>query len=342
MKALVYSLIASLTLWTVNSSAAICVGKNCDLLDSVAKKSGVSLQDVLDNVQGNIIDPVVDSQSKMATWEGGMLDFTPSGTSGGVKVTLWGSTSFDSIPVSGRFFGSSYDTVYSTGILRLGTSVEVPMGDSTDLIANGTFWYGPSDFGTGYIDGDSNETFVRAGLGIRHTLQRSSWHTFYLTSGLLGGTRKMKADFPGNTVNIKTAIGTVRWRGIESFEEVITFLSIPSTIGSSLSLWNLTASADLGLSLAGQLGRISVSKMGPVGPFFGESGFYNVGVVSDDAATQFVVWPTVRLGIEWKITSKMRMMGNWNPKLGQSPQHAAVGLGWQFMRLSNLESRRPL
>lgn len=317
--------------WSGLSHGAICVGVNCELLDSVAKSHGLSLPDILGEIQGNIIDPVVDTQSKTAAWEGGMLDFSPAGAQGGVKVTLWGGASWGTVPVRGEFFGSAYRSTYINGSLRVGSSMEFPVTKDLETVVNANFWSGPTDFGTSVLDVSSRETDMRFGLGTRYFIFRNPWSSFYVGSGVVLGRKDLSVTFSGTSININSPYGRVGWRGEETYEEKLTYISFPSSVGTSLTFRSLTVSLVGYLNLISQTGTSKVSKWGPVGPFFGVSGFYNIGVSSTSDIGSTGLWPIARVSAEWNIFSDMSLMGNWNPKMGRYPQHAGIGVGWRFL-----------
>jgi hypothetical protein len=327
------------TLWTSLSSAATCVGANCEILDTIARRNGLSLPMILGAIQGNIIDPIVDTQSKTAAWEGGMLDFTPSGAQGGVKVTLWGGVSWGTVPISSAFYGSSYNSTYINGALRIGSSIEFPVTKDDEVIVNFALWNGPTDFGTGLMNLESHETDVRLGLGLRHFLYRNRWTSFYLGTGIVAARHDLSANYVGMTINIITRFGSVGWKGTESYEEKITYVSLPTTLGTSVSLYGLTLSLDGTLNMISQSGTVTISKWGPVGPFFGDNGFYNIGVTSSSDVSSTNVWPVARVGLEWNVFSDLNLMGNWNPKIGRYPQHVGAGIGWKFLKYQECEVR---
>lgn len=323
------------------TQAAVCIGKNCELLDSISSSKGMPLQTILDNIQRNIVDPIVNSQSMMASWQGGILDYSPEGSSGGIKVTVWGGTSLDTIHVSGNFFGASYSAGYRTGITRTGVGLEIPLTETSDLILNGTFWKGPSDYGTGYMEGTSEETNIRIGAGLRKSVFWNDWSSFYFSSGLLVGKRDFTATFSGVDVRIKTPYGLVGWQGEETYDETVSFISLPASLGGRLKIWDITILGETGARIIGQRGNAKVQKWGAVGPFFGQNGFYNIGLFDQRNTDVIGVWPTARIGLELKTEYDLSIMGNWQPKLGEQPQYFSAGIGVQFLKSSGLpESRR--
>jgi len=327
-------------MWTGLSSAATCVGVNCEILDTIARRNGLSLPVILGAIQGNIIDPIVDTQSKTAAWEGGMLDFTPAGAQGGVKVTLWGGLSWGYIPLSGAFYGSTYNSTYINGALRAGSSVEFPITQEDEVIVNFALWNGPSDLGTGLMNLESNETDVRLGVGLRHFLFRNRWASFYVGTGVVAAHRDLSVRrYAGMNVNIITSYGRVGWRGEETYDEKVTFISVPTTLGTSVTLHGLTLSLDGTLNMISQAGTVTIGKRGPVGPFFGDSGFYNIGIISSSDISSTNVWPVARVGIEWNVFSDLALMGNWNPKIGRYPQHVGAGIGWKFLEAQEAQVR---
>lgn len=313
------------------SSAAICVGKNCELLESIAESKGLSLQSILDNIQGNIVDPIVDSQSRMVTWEGGMLDYSPAGSQDGIKVTLWSGTSFNWTTVQSNFFGRDFRAEYATGIMRIGAATEVALSNSTDLIINAGFWYGDPDYGTGFMNGTNNEKTARLGMGLRHTFLHVGMTRLYFATGVVGGVRHFNTSYEGSRFFLKTPMGEIGWAGIESYSEEALFVSTPLTAGGNLKLWNVTLGAEIGVRYSYQAGQINIGKFGPVGPFFGQSGFYNIGVASERTVELMQIWPIIRMGFEWNVFSDMSILGNWKPKLASSPHQVAAGVGWKFL-----------
>ena len=316
------------------SSAATCIGKNCELLESISNSKGLSLQSILDNIQGNIVDPIVDSQSRMVTWEGGMLDYSPAGSQDGIKITLWGGTSFNWVTARGNFFGKDFLAEYATGIIRAGAVAEVPLSNSTDLILNAGFWYGDPDYGTGFINGSNNEKTARLGVGSRHIFLHSGITKMYFAAGVVGGARHFSTSYEGSRFLLITPMGKLGWSGVESYDERAAFISMPLTMGGNLKFWNITFGAEVGARCSYQVGQISIEKFGPVGPFFGQSGFYNIGIASERTVELMQIWPILRLGFEWNIFSGMSVLGNWHPKLSSVPHHLAAGIGWQFLTVN--------
>ncbi len=319
-------------LWTSVASSAICVGKNCALLESVTAAKGIPLQVVLDEIQGNIIDPILDSQVTMATWENGMLEFSPAGASEGLKVTMWGGTSWSNVPVNGKLFGTSYSSEYSTGAMSLGGVLEYPLSRDTELILNAGAWRGPTDYGLNIVQGTSGETTLRLGGGLRHYIERHEHASIYFAGGLIVGGRQAKIDFEGTNIRIVINRDSLGWRGVETYEETAYFFSTPLMFGGNIKFWDITLSADLGARLVGQMGSTQVGKYGPVGPFYGTSGYYNIGVSSDRDITAMQVWPILRFGIEWNPISKVSILGNWQPKIDKYPNQVSGGIGWQFLK----------
>lgn len=324
-------LIFALIFLSSTASAAVCVGKNCELLESIASSKGLSMQSILDNIQGNIIDPIVDSQSRMVAWEGGMLDYSPAGSQNGIKVTLWGGTSFNWVSSRANFFGKEISSEYTTGIIRIGAASEIQISNSTDLILNAGFWYGDPDYGTGFIIGTNSEKTARLGVGTRHTFMNFGITKLYFTAGVLAGIRHFDTAYEGSKFLLRTPLGEVGWSGIESYSEEAAFISTPLTIGGNLKFWRLTLNAEAGARYSYQIGQISIGKFGPVGPFFGQSGFYNIGVSSARSVDSMQIWPILRLGFEWNVFSDMSVLGNWQPKIENSPHHLSVGAGWKFL-----------
>jgi hypothetical protein len=317
------------------ASSAVCVGKNCELLDTILASKGIPLGVVLNEIQGNIIDPILDSQMTMATWENGMLDFSPAGSPEGLKVTMWGGTSWDNVPVNGKLFGTKYSSEYSTGAMSLGGAVEYPLSRDTELILNAGVWRGPTDYGLSIVRGTSEETTIRLGGGLKHYIERWNSISVYFAGGLILGGRHAKIDFEGTNVRISMNQEVLGWRGVESYEERAYFFSTPMMLGGNVKIWDITLSADVGARLVSQIGSTQVGKYGPVGPFFGTTGYYNIGISSDRDITTMQIWPILRFGIEWNPISKVSILGNWQPKIDKYPNQVSGGIGWQFLKVDH-------
>ena len=106
-----------------------------------------------------------------------------------------------------------------------------------------------------------------------------------------------------------------------------------------MTLYGMTLSLDVTLNMISQAGTVTIGKRGPVGPFFGDSGFYNIGIISSSDISSTNVWPVARVGIEWNVFSDLALMGNWNPKLGRYPQHVGAGIGWKFLEAQEVQVR---
>lgn len=315
------------------AEGAVCIGQNCELLRSVVERTGVPLEAVLGEVQGNIIDPIVDSQGNMASWEGGSLDVTPRGSGGGVKVTLWGGTSFSWIATNSSILGNTFNTTFPTGIARMGGSIELPLTPTTDGIINIGFWHGDPGYGSGAVKGTNEETAARLGGGFRTRLFEGSHTSIFLSSGFILGFRRFSTEYDdGKTMGIRTGLGRIGWNGAEKYSDSVAFASLPATLGGTLKAWDLTLSAEGGGVASYQVGQYYVEKFGPAGPFFGTSGYYNIGLASNGSLEGAQLWPLVRIGLEWNFVGGGSIIGNWHPKLGDRPHHIGAGLGWQFLK----------
>jgi len=322
---------AALLLVSSVSHAATCIGKNCALLEEIAMKNGVDLFSIVENIDRNIINPIVDSQGKMASWEGGMLDYSASGSDAGIKIFFWGGSSFNWVQAQSNFFGKDYLAEYTTGIMRIGVSSEIPLTMSTDLILNGSFWSGDPDYGTGFMKGDTHEKAYRAGIGIRKTYLQWSGIKLYSTSGFIFGSREFQTSYEGSRIVLKTPVGPIGWSGVERYVDTVNYFSMPMTFGAVVKWGDLSLGGEAGARYSLQGGSYYVEKFGPVGPFFGQSGFYNIGFTSSSNLERSDVWPIMRINFEWNFYSDASFVGNWSPKLGTNPHHVAGGLGWKFL-----------
>lgn len=316
------------SLVTGTASAATCIGRNCELLDTVAKSAGLSLDQILTEIDRNIVDPIVDSQKSIASWEGGMLQFTPRGSEGTVKVTLWGGGAWKYVDISNTVFGASVNFGYYTGNSSLALGVELPVDKRTDLILNGAFWSGASDYGLGISQENMRETSGRFGIGLRQKIYSVGITDVFTTGGFVIGHRDSDMTLAGSTVAIKYPGGRVSWTGEEKYSEKSTYISVPVLLGVSFDTPGVTLTVAGGGGLIYQHGRIDLSKWGPVGPY---GGYYNVGAASGRNTTGFALIPMVILGAETGLERGPSLSVNFRPGLNGSPMGGSVGIGWKFL-----------
>lgn len=325
------SLLALVTaglLVTETASGAICVGKNCDLIDLVARNAGLSLNQILSEIDRNIVDPIVDNQKGIASWEGGMLQFTPRGSEGGVKVTLWGNGAWKHVDINSTVLGASVNFGYYTGNSSLSLGVELPMNKKTDLVLNGSFWSGSSDYGTGISRENMRETSGRFGIGFRQKFYSSEVTDAFLLGGFVIGHRESEMSLGGTSMSIRHPGGRVTWSGEENYSEKATYVSTPILLGVTFNIPGVSLSASGGGSVIYQQGRIDLTKWGPVGPF---GGYYNVGAVSDRDTSGFTLVPMITLGAETGLERGPSLSVNFRPSLNNSPMGGSVGIGWKFL-----------
>lgn len=325
------TLLALLTAGSLISGAArsaVCVGKNCDLIDLAAKSAGLSLNQILSEIDSNIVDPIVDSQKNLASWEGGMLQFTPRGSENSVKVTLWGGGAWRYVDIANTVLGASVNFGYYTGNSSLSLGVELPINKKADLILNGAFWAGSSDYGTGLSQEDMRETSGRFGVGVRQKIHTSEFIDVFTLGGFVIGHRESDMTLVGKTISIRMPSGRLTWSGEEKYSEKSTYVSTPILLGVAFNMPWVTLSVSGGGSVIFQQGRIDLSKWGPVGPY---GGYYNVGAMSERDTSGFTFVPMVALGAETGLERGPSLSLNFRPSLNNSPMGGSVGIGWKFL-----------
>lgn len=316
------------SLVTQTASSAICVGKNCELIDLAAKSVGLSLDRILSEIDNNIVDPIVDSQKQLASWEGGILQFTPKGSESSVKVTLWGSGAWRYVDINNTMLGASVNFGYYTGNSSLSLGVEIPIDKKTDLILNGAFWSGSSDYGTGLAQEDMRETSGRFGVGARQKFYSSGIADVFGVGGFVIGHKSSDMTLEGTRVSVRHAGGRFTWSGEEKYSEKSTYVSTPVLLGIAFNLPWVTLSVSGGSSVIFQQGRIDLSKWGPVGPY---GGYYNVGALSERDTSGFALVPMVALGAESGLERGPNITVNFRPGINNFPMGGSVGIGWKFL-----------
>lgn len=324
----ILALVMAGSLVTQTASSAVCIGKNCDLIDYAAKSAGLSLNQILSELDRNIVDPIVDSQRNIASWEGGLIQFTPRGSEGSVKLTLWGGGAWRYVDINSTVFGASVNFGYYTGNSSLALGVELPIDKKTDLILNGAFWSGSSDYGLGLSQEDMRETSGRFGLGVRQKFYSEGIVSAFVLGGFVIGHRESDMTLAGKTVAIRMPSGRLTWTGEEKYSEKSTYVSTPMLLGVSFNTPWITLTASGGGSIVFQQGNIGLSKWGPVGPY---GGYYNVGAASDKDISGFTLIPMVTLGAETGLERGPSLSVNFRPGLNNSPMGGSVGIGWKFL-----------
>jgi hypothetical protein len=318
----------SLFLVSQEAEAATCVGSNCELIDLFAKKAGMSLDRILTEVDRNIINPIVDSQKLIAAWEGGFLQFSPNGSESSVKIIIWAGGSWRQVVMDGRFLGSSIQFDYYTGNSSLSLGAEFPIGKSTDVILNGSYWSGSSDYGTGISEGNMRETSGRFGVGIRQTFFEIDSLKLFGVSGLSFGGRKADMSLSGTVVRIQLPRERITWSGEEKYYENSQYLSVPVIAGISYGTGWISFSISGGAMSIFQSGKIEISKWGPVGPY---GGYYNVGISDSSSSSGFSLIPVANVGIESSFKSGPDFVVNFRPSINDSLSGGSIGLGWKFL-----------
>lgn len=310
------------------ANAAICVGKNCELIDFAAKNIGLSLDRILTEIDGNIVDPVVDNQKNLASWEGGMIQFTPRGSESSIKVTLWGGGAWRHVDINSSMMGASVNFGYYTGSSSLSLGAEIPIDKRTDLILNGAFWSGSPDYGTGLIQEDLRETSGRFGIGARQKFYRTENTDVFVVGGFVIGHKSSNMSLEGTKVSIKYPGGRLTWSGEEKYSEKSTYISTPVLLGISFNMPWVTLFVAGGGSVIFQQGKMELFKWGPVGPF---GGYHNIGIESDRNTSGFTLVPMVTLGAETGLERGPNLSVNFRPSLNNSPMGGSVGIGWKFL-----------
>lgn len=327
MRTFLAPLVAGL-LVSQTASAAVCIGRNCDLIDAAAKSVGLSLNQILTEIDRNIVDPIVDSQRSMASWESGMMQFTPRGSEGSIKLTLWGGGAWKYVDISNTMFGASVNFGYYTGNSSLALGVELPVDKNTDLILNGAFWSGSSDYGLGLSQEDMKETSGRFGIAVRQKFYSVGIADAFVLGGFVIGHRSSDMTLAGTTIAIRYSGGRITWTGEEKYSEKSTYVSTPVLLGVAFNMPWVTLSVAGGGGLIYQHGRIDMSKWGPVGPY---GGYYNVGAASSADTTGFTLVPMVTLGAETGLERGPSLSINFRPSLNNSPMGGSIGIGWKFL-----------
>jgi hypothetical protein len=322
-----YIFLTSFLFVTQTAYASVCVGSNCELIDLFARNSGTSLKSILSEIDKNIIDPVIDSQKMIASWEGGMLHFTPRGSESTVKILLWGGGTWRQVTMDGTLLGSRVQFDYYTGNASLSLGAELPLGKSTDLILNGSFWSGPSDYGLGVSGGDMNETSVRGSVGIRQTFFQFGSAKFFGISGISVGQRSADMTLGGSTIRVRLQKETISWSGEEKYYEKNSYLSIPTLVGISYATPWITFSAAGGTIVIFQSGKIELSKWGPLGPY---GGYYGIGIKEVSSINDSTILPVLNFGAECNLGNPVIAI-NFRPSLNSMPFGGFFGLGWKFL-----------
>ncbi len=322
-----YIFLTSFLFATQTAYASVCVGNNCELIDLFAKKSGSSLASVLAAIDKNIIDPVIDSQKMIASWEGGMLHFTPNGSESTLKILLWGGGTWRQVSMDGTLLGSRVQFDYYTGNASLSLGAELPLGKTTDIVINGSFWSGPSDYGLSISAGDMHETSVRGGAGVRQTFFQFDSVKFFGISGISIGQRSADMTLGGSTIRVRLQKEAISWTGEEKYYEKNSYLSLPTLVGISYAMPWITLAVTGGSIVIFQSGKIEISKWGPLGPY---GGYYGVGIKDISSISDSTIVPILSFGAECNLGNPVIAI-NFRPSLNNMPFGGFFGLGWKFL-----------
>jgi len=305
-----------LTISSLSWGDAKCIGDtSCKIIGDASVAVGLSLPIILGELDNNIVKHIEENQNAAQADELTRIMYTPNGSTGGTKISLGGSLVLGKEKLRTSVIG--YPFTYDQ---KPGSSTPVLIVEWGELqrnhILNLGLKIGPTDYGTGLINLQSEHLILRAGYGERILLLGDEHTSFSL---LLGGTYAYShlsvASSPGSVINAITQYGRVQWEGDEKYSHAVHILGATGLLVSRARWENFTIGLDVGATPTYAWGNNSLSKTGIIGPFFGVSGFFNIGVETSSSVNFFALVPRLNLTEEWEFYPGSTLSLSYGPPL---------------------------
>ena len=305
-----------LTISSLSFGDVKCIGDtSCKIIGDASIAAGLSLPIILGELDNNVVKPIEANQNIAQTDELTRIMYTPNGSDGNTKISLGGSLVLGEKKLQASVIGHPF--VYEQ---KTGSTTPVIIVEWGELhrnhILNLGFKMGPIDYVTGLINLESEHLVIRAGYGERILLLGNEAASLSL---LLGGayaySHLSALSSPGSTINIITQYGQVKWEGDEKYSHALHVIGATGLLVSRMRLKNFTIGLDAGLTPTYSLGYNSLSKVGAIGPFFGLSGFFNVGVETSSHINLFTLIQRLNLTEEWEFTPNSTLSLSYGPPL---------------------------
>lgn len=293
-----------LVLYSFSANAnIICIGNNsCQILDDAAKKSNLSINNILNELSDGIIIPIIQNQSSISIINISKTSFSLNGVDEdnyrfGINITsTWLKQDIKSnilgLPFNGTYiFGGSKPTLF----------LEIPNDNKYfNTILNVSYWDGPIDYGTKITDNIflKESTFS---ISERYFFIKNKTFDLSIISGILLGNRKLNLSEEGTNFTVRTNYGLIGWSGQETFDQNTTLIGVPSYLINSIKLYNFTLSGLLQYNIVYSNDIYKITKNGKIGPFLGETGYFNTGIESNESIKKFHIFPDYGVSLEYKI-----------------------------------------
>lgn len=293
-----------------------CIGEvSCSLIDESAKNSGLSLQNILGEIEQNIVNPIKISANSAQADDFTRILFTSSKDINNFKISLGSSGILGTNKIHSKILNYPFDyTQYP------GSFIPQLILEKENYIFNFGFKAGSPDFGTKiFNDISGNQFLLKTALGEKFIIFKNDKFIAAILAG--GSYTYSNTDItisPGTKINIMTQYGRIGWSGLEFYSHRLqtvggTFLFIGD------ARWkNFTLGFDAGLTQAYMWGRNTLSKYGTVGPFLGSSGFFNVGVESSSKENLFFLIPRLNVNTSWEFAQDWYFSLSYGPPLMDS------------------------
>jgi len=323
----------SFGLFSSVSMAAECIGNTiCPIIDEqIRARTGISLNNVLDNIDSQITHPIIENQEKLVLNEMSQIKVTPRGTTreNETRLSLHLGGNIGSVIIDSNIFNVTNVDEQFLGTQSATFLLEQRINRNNDLIVNIGYWNGSSDLGTGLLEVNTDEKNIKLLLGDRYFFSRGDMFGSYLLGALSIGGRNFSLSRSGQTIEARFN-RSANWKGEEKYDEKILYGSAPFVGGIYLSSWGLTLSAQLGLIASFSNGRATISKFGIIGPLYRDMGYFNVGAVSTKELNSFALFQYASTGLEYSFDSGLIVSAEFRPKFGNAPIGGSIGVGWSY------------
>ena len=305
-----------LTFASLASAEVICVGEtSCRTIDESARASGLSLPVILGELDNNIVKRVEGNQNRAQADDLTRIVYSPEGSTGNIKLSLGGTFILGVEKINTNVIGYPFNYVQLPGSTSPVLAVE--WGESQrNHIFNFGFKWGPIDYGTGFANLQSHHFLIRGGYGERYRIFGNEQTSLSLLLGTTYSYSYLNSlSSPGSIINVNTQYGPVGWEGDEKYSHSVHILGVTGLLIGKVRWGSLTLGADTGVTPTYSWGNNSLSKTGVVGPFLGNSGYFNIGVETF-APVNLSTWvPRMNLTEEWEFLPGSTLALAYGPPL---------------------------
>lgn len=307
----------------------VCLGKtSCQLLNDISKQSNFSLNQVLNEIDLNLIIPIIQQQNLTSTRDFSRISFSLKGVEENYRLgfNIGGVSNFEII--NSNILGVNFENNYYYGGTKPTFFIEIPNNSQFNTIINITKWNGPIDYYTGLSDVKTNINETSFSISERYFLFKKNYYDLSIITGFSFGNRQIILNQQGSKVSLITNSGYIYWSGEEQFKQNSTFIGIPNYLIGSIKLFDFIISGIFQYNFVYTNSIYEITKFGPIGPFLGQNIRLNTGIFSENEMKKWNLFPDYGASIEYEILNVF--INGFYQKSANNIDKFSIGIGCQF------------